>query len=573
MSLSSSIEFDSGRTWKACLLIAILTVVFSGLFDHDIWTPDEPRVAAIVHNMYLTGDYVIPRIATMAFVEKPPVFFVASALVMHATGLDAVMAGRLALALFCLGSLAASFRIAYLLNGEKFAWLTLAVVATLEGFIQNFHWLRADAALMVTTIAAVWAFTEAYLRQKHTYLLIAGVITGLAFLSKGPIAIIFVGLAWVPLFLRALHLRKLSPQEAVSISQFALMHLVGIALMCLVAASWIYPFYQSASPELWREWYWVNQVGRLTGTATASLGHDKTGEHFYYVFGIIEYTLPWTPLLVLWLGAFIYKLRSPQQLRWTDGFFAFWFLPAIFVLSYSVTKRAIYLAPLTPLFGLMIADALYKFSGKWFDWYRKAWIALTAFILIACAAVPLWVEHLPAEKIPPPLMEWLTTWQVTALIPVLAVVLMILTETRPWPQWSKMAIVTALFFASVYSYLSPAVDIAKDMKPDLEAFVGQIPEERRDKIAGLGFTETMGSIFFLYHDWGVPQVDSERAQRILDGADPEFDSLLLDRYNSLSEITTYAGFRPDTKYEILAQGTPRSNKVKDTIFWLSPKQN
>ncbi len=145
----------------------------------------------------------------------------------------------------------------------------------------------------------------------------------------------------------------------------------------------------------------------------------------------------------------------------------------------------------------MIADALYKFSGKWFDWYRKAWIALTAFILIACAAVPLWVEHLPAEKIPPTLMEWLTTWQVTALIPVLAVVLMILTETRPWPQWSKMAIVTALFFASVYSYLSPAVDIAKDMKPDLEAFVGQIPEERRDKIAGLGFTETMGSIFFL----------------------------------------------------------------------------
>ena len=82
----------------------------------------------------------------------------------------------------------------------------------------------------------------------------------------------------------------------------------------------------------------------------------------------------------------------------------------------------------------------------------------------------------------------------------------------------------------------------------------------------------MAAIFLLYHDWVVADVDSATAQRILDGDDPEFDSLLLDRYNSLSDIASYAGLREDTEYEILAQGTPRSNKVKDTIFWLGPKQ-
>jgi 4-amino-4-deoxy-L-arabinose transferase-like glycosyltransferase len=491
---------------------------------------------------------------------------------MHATGLDAVMAGRLALALFCLGSLAASYRIAYLLNGEKFAWLTLAVVATLEGFVQNFHWLRVDAALMVTTIAAVWAFTEAYLRQKYRYLLLAGVVTGLAFLSKGPIAIIFIGLAWIPLLLRANHLRKLSPRDSLSMSQFWLMHLLGIALMCLVAASWIYPFYKVASAQLWHEWFWVNQVGRLTGTAVADLGHGKADEPFYYVASVIEYTLPWTPFLLVWLGAFFYKLRRPGQLSWSDGFFACWFLGAVLVLSYSVTKRAIYLAPITPLFGLMVADAIQKFDGRWVDWYRRAWLALAAGILIACAAIPLWAKYLPAEKIPPAFMAWLTTWQVTAVIPVFAIILMILTETKPWPRWSRMAIVTALFFASAYTFLFPGIDIAKDMKPDLQAFVDQIPAARRDRIAGLEFTETMASIFLLYHDWAVADVDSETAQRILDGDDPQFDSLILDRYNSLIDIATYAGLRPDTEYEILAQGTPRSNKVKDTIFWLGPKQ-
>lgn len=254
--MSTSYSSEQNNSWKLVLLLAIIAVVFSGLFDHDVWTPDEPRVAAIIHSMYLTGDFIIPQFAGISFVEKPPVFFVFSTLLMHATGLDAVMAGRLALSLLCLGSLAVTYRIAYLFKGENFAWMALAVLGTLEGFVLNFHWLRVDAALMFTTIAATWAFSEAYLRQKLGYLIVAGAFTGLAFLSKGPIAIVLcIGLAWVPLVMRALTLRKQFPQEATSISHFVFMHFVGISVMCLVAASWIYPFYKTASPELWTAWF------------------------------------------------------------------------------------------------------------------------------------------------------------------------------------------------------------------------------------------------------------------------------------------------------------------------------
>nr|WP_275661314.1 glycosyltransferase family 39 protein [Vibrio mediterranei] len=551
-------------------MLAIITVVFSGLFDHDVWTPDEPRVAAIIHSMYITGDFIIPQFAGISFVEKPPVFFIISTVLMHATGLDAIMAGRLALSLLCLGSLAATYRIAYLFKGENFAWMALAVLGTLEGFILNFHWLRVDAALMFTTIAATWAFSEAYLRQKLRYLIVAGAFTGLAFLSKGPVAIVLcIGLAWVPLVLRALTLRKQFPEQATSTSQFVMMHVIGISVMCLVAASWIYPFYKTASPELWKAWFWDNQVGRLTGSATNTLGHNNAGKPFYYVKGILEYSAPWTPLLLLWLGNFIYKLRQPKQLSWTDGFFAFWFAIAIFVLSYSVTKRSMYLAPLMPLFALIIADALTSFSGKWFNWYRKGWLALMSLILIAFAVVPLWSSLLPTRKIPPALMEWLSTWHLVALLPIAAIVLMVIVERKPWPQWSKMAIITALFFSSAFNYLFPAIDIAKDMKPDLQAFVEQVPVEKRDRIASVRFSETMTSIFFLYHDWAVPQVSTERAQAILDGVDPDYDYLLLDRSNSTTDIIKFTPFREDTQYKILAKGTPRSDKEKDAVFWLS----
>ncbi|EDL55324.1 4-amino-4-deoxy-L-arabinose transferase and related glycosyltransferase of PMT family protein [Vibrio mediterranei AK1] len=568
--MSTSYSSEQNNSWKFVLLLAIIAVVFSGLFDHDVWTPDEPRVAAIIHSMYITGDFIIPQFAGISFVEKPPVFFIISTVLMHATGLDAIMAGRLALSLLCLGSLAATYRIAYLFKGENFAWMALAVLGTLEGFILNFHWLRVDAALMFTTIAATWAFSEAYLRQKLGYLIVAGAFTGLAFLSKGPVAIVLcIGLAWVPLVLRALTLRKQFPEQATSTSQFVLMHVFGISVMCLVAASWIYPFYKTASPELWKAWFWDNQVGRLTGSATNTLGHNNAGKPFYYVKGILEYSAPWTPLLLLWLGNFIYKLRQPKQLSWTDGFFAFWFAIAIFVLSYSVTKRSMYLAPLMPLFALIIADALTSFSGKWFNWYRKGWLALMSLVLIAFAVVPLWSGFLPTRKIPPALMEWLSTWHLVALLPIAAIVLMVLVERKPWPQWSKMAIITALFFSSAFNYLFPAIDIAKDMKPDLKAFVEQVPVEKRDRIASVRFSETMTSIFFLYHNWAVPQVSVERAQAILDGVDPDYDYLLLDRSNSTTDIIKFTPFREDTQYKILAKGTPRSDKEKDAVFWLS----
>jgi hypothetical protein len=194
-----------------------------------------------------------------------------------------------------------------------------------------------------------------------------------------------------------------------------------------------------------------------------------------------------------------------------------------------------------------------------------------SFVLFAFAIVPLWSGLLPEHKIPPALMAWLSTWHLVALIPLAAIALMMIVERKGWPQWSKMAIMTALFFSSAFTYLFPAIDIAKDMKPDLATFVEQVPEEKRDRIASIRFSETMTSIFFLYHDWSVPRVDKERAQAILDGVDPEYDYLLLDRSNSTQEIISFMGLRAGTEYEILAKGTPRSDKVNDAVFWLAGK--
>ena len=98
-------KYNKFDVYKPILILTSLIVTFSGLFDHQVWTPDEPRVAAIIHNMYMTGNFIIPSYAEIPVVEKPPLFFIFCTLIMHITPLDAVMSGRLALALLCLGPL------------------------------------------------------------------------------------------------------------------------------------------------------------------------------------------------------------------------------------------------------------------------------------------------------------------------------------------------------------------------------------------------------------------------------------------------------------------------------------
>ncbi|MFM2484703.1 ArnT family glycosyltransferase [Celerinatantimonas yamalensis] len=568
-----TIFIDSGNraSWKSFLLLAIAAVIFSGLFNHTIWTPDEPRVVAVIKNMYLSGNFIIPQFAGIPFVEKPPLFFIYVVSLMHLTGLNALMASRLGLGILCLASLIVFSRLAWLLKGKEFAWISVSILATFEGFLLNFHWARVDAIMIFTSVAAIWAFAEAYLRFQLRYLLLAGALTGMAFLSKGPVAIaICVGPAWIALFARYLYLRRHDTVRASSSwVNVLLFHIIGLAIMCLVIAAWVYPFYKQASPELWHSWFWDNQVGRLTGTAPKTLGHNNHGKPFYYVSGMIEYTLPWTAFFFVGLVSMVKRVVSRHPSSWSDGFFLCWFCLAVFILSYSVTKRTMYLAPLTPLFALMAADAILTVKGRWSLWYRRFWLGIMIVLLAIFAVTPLWAGFLPSGKIPKALMTWLSTWQMSALWCVLAIVLIIKIEVTKWPSWTKLALMTSLFFIAVFHHIFVGIDVAKNMKPDLNAFVSQIPQDKRARIAGVDFSETMSSIFYIYDDWAVPMVAKARVQQIIDGKDSQYDYLLVDIDNVKKNPMTYIGLSAKTPYQLLLVGHPRYDKKHGAVLWLT----
>jgi len=162
-------------------------VCLAGIFDRDLWTRDEPRVAAVSLEMSRSGNLVVPHLGGKSFIEKRPLYFAIAAAFMRIMAYIVGNTGaiRLTSALWGLGSLFMTFLLAKRLGGHTLAVLSTAILATMVGFVENMHWIRVDAALVFFVAAAVWSFAQVYFSGRRWFCLLAGLFTAGAFLSKG----------------------------------------------------------------------------------------------------------------------------------------------------------------------------------------------------------------------------------------------------------------------------------------------------------------------------------------------------------------------------------------------------
>ena len=346
------------------LMAAALLISLAGLLDHDLWTPDEPREAAIALDMSRNSDWIVPHLAGQPFVEKPPLYYNIAALWLRLSPFATPCAGwlRLTSAFFGLGTLAMTWLLARRLLGRSGATSALLVLATLPGFIHVTHWLLTDVALMFFVTAALWALAEAYLACHPALLILTGLFATGAFLTKGLIGPVFIALGGLPLLLISKPWRTAAVSHqlaAIRHSSFAIRHplttifyhLAALFTFALPVAVWALLFWQRAGRVLFMEWFWTNHFGRFSGAAT-QLGH--IAGPFYYFGALLIYVLPWLPPLgwAFWRiareGALLRKLVLPLA----------WGLGGLLLLSLSATKREIYLAPLLPAFALLAAHSL-----------------------------------------------------------------------------------------------------------------------------------------------------------------------------------------------------------------------
>ena len=331
-----------------CLLISLV-----GIADHDLWTPDEPREAAIMLSMSRTGNLVIPSLAGEPFVEKPPLYYIVGAGVLRLLSpvMGSTAALRLTSSLWGLGALVMTWLLARRLLGREQGILAMVLLATMPGFIHVTHWMLVDNALLFFVTAALWCFTEAYIGSRLGFLPLAAVFTGGAFLSKGFIGPLIILLGWLGLVFswgQQVGWRGMSRPRSIGLH-------AGALILCLaLMLSWMLALRVVGGPELWREWFFENHIGRFSGGAT-QLGHMQPP--WYYLGVMPVYILPWLVIILVGIQNLLTALCR-RQMTPAGRVLAAWALGGLLLLSITATKRDIYLSVLLPAFAMIGAQAL-----------------------------------------------------------------------------------------------------------------------------------------------------------------------------------------------------------------------
>jgi 4-amino-4-deoxy-L-arabinose transferase-like glycosyltransferase len=434
-------------------------VSFAGIGSHSLWTPDEPRDAAVGKAMWASGDLVVPRLNGRPFLEKPPLAWWAQAAGYQVLGVSDA-AARVTPALFGTLTLLVTFALGRRLGGTRAGWLAAGALASTAEFSEDMGRAIVDPALVLMVTLAYAGFvvlvtprpretqggeptgkpggkwTVNALERRGAILLIALAVP-LAFLAKG---VVGIGLALAPplLFLLlaaagAAWREGAAGREGVggrggiagwrdTARLLAPLALVGVPLFAAIVLPWAVALLREGGWAAVRECLVGNTVGRLLSTAVGrAYGHRQP--FWYYLPAGAAALLPWTL-------AFPAMLRSGGSVRAgaaggepsagvsadragaePDGnetgrrLLVAAFFIGLLLLSLAASKRSLYLVPLLPALAVPFGLWLDRLGSEQVLASERApgsrWDRPTALLLLALSALlpgVLWIGAWEAAR-------------------------------------------------------------------------------------------------------------------------------------------------------------------------------
>jgi 4-amino-4-deoxy-L-arabinose transferase-like glycosyltransferase len=348
-------------------VIALVTLV--GIFDHELWTPDEPRDAEISREI---GFRALPTLNGQPHVEKPPLYFWSVHAAYQLLGAQASSA-RVPSVLFSWGTLIFTWLLARRMFGRDAAWRACLFLATTVIYFLVTHKCIVDNALVfMTTGCFYWLYTAQASERKLGRYALAYLFAAGAALAKG---IVGVGLAGAAFVVFVLWMRK--PMEILRASPW-----LAVLIVAAAVGAWIL----SLPPDARDTFLVLNQWGRFSGDWEGG-GHLQP---FWYYGAAFLYALaPWG------LAAFaaVPWLRRQDEDTPAKRYLAAWIVLGVVLLSLAATKRELYLLPLAPATAILAAGWLERASGRLRTVADRAGLAVLAAGHFVAAAAAIRLEN------------------------------------------------------------------------------------------------------------------------------------------------------------------------------------
>jgi 4-amino-4-deoxy-L-arabinose transferase-like glycosyltransferase len=409
---------------RALPLAMVALVLAASLWlagSYPLLDPDEGRNAEVAREMVASGDLVIPHLAGMPYLDKPPALFWMVSAAVRAFGATP-FAARLPAAIAAALTLLVLARLAQRQRGAAFSASVVALTATAPLFAVLSAYVIFDMPLTLC-VTFVWTMLARELESGphpgRRAAMFAAVTLGL--LLKGPVM-----LAWAlgGSLAAALLLRD----------RDALRWLAwwpGWIAVVLIAGGW-FALASARHPEYWRYAFLEESLERLTS------GSFRREQPWWFVPAVLAGgALPWS-LATPWAERRVRgdDADSQRTVRVALGFVLF--AAVFFTLSRS--KLVTYLLPALPALAWLAASA-------WSDprpQRRSGWILFALYLPLAVACEAMrYVEYIPGVLAPPAVLGADRAMALTfAALAILALVSAI--ACRP-----RLAFVGALAFTPI----------------------------------------------------------------------------------------------------------------------------
>lgn len=328
-------------------MVTMVPLFGSGLTNHGLWRPDEPRVAEIGREMWLTGNWALPTLNGKPFLEKPPLYFLAVAATFKLYGEASDRVARIPSGVFGFGGAVALFLLGRMVFGPRVGFLSAFILATSMEYFRTAHWLLVDSALVWSVISAMACFMAGYLAEgkgwKTFYYLLFYLFSSLAFLSKGLIGLAFPGLGVLAFLIFERNLKALWTMRVG----------LGTAVFFGLSVPWVLALWHADGGGHLKTFFVENHLQRfLSG---GRLGHHRP--LYFYLTAFPESFLPWTSFLipVLW-RAFFWREENPSRTSEKGlRFMKCWLLTGFVFLTLASTKRGVYLLPVVAPMAVLTA--------------------------------------------------------------------------------------------------------------------------------------------------------------------------------------------------------------------------
>lgn len=355
------------REWPFLLALALMGAVifFYRLGAPGLMDPDEGRYAEIAREMWILGDWLIPHLNNLPYLEKPPLVYWLTALSFGALGYTEA-AARLPSALSALSGVFLAYGLARVFWGPAAGFLGALILATCGGYVALGRLLTLDMAFAMFLNLGVGLGYLALSRGHRRLLPLAYLALGLGVLTKGPAALVLAGLIWGTWALLA---RR--PLVRPLLHPLGLLLLAGLCLPWFVWVTWRYP-------EFFRFFVLEQHLGRYL---TLSV-HPQPG--YYYLPVLLGLMLPWS-----WLLPWVLARRGLDSDRL---FLLLWAGVVLVFFSLSRGKLAPYVLPALLPLALLTGQALssLKFYGSGFLLNRGLTLSLLAWALTGWVLVALY---------------------------------------------------------------------------------------------------------------------------------------------------------------------------------------